>query len=144
MKNGRTATRSKPATLGLLANGSCGRWTIDVDEATSGPDQWFMQIEGPSVYFDFQLPSPRIIERIHHFLRPQQPSGGGSQSEGELAIGTGKSAPVRLLRDDEFDDRFFLVVGLSDGPVVRYTLAGDDVKCISAALEQVLEDLPEN
>jgi hypothetical protein len=50
---------------------------------------------------------------------------------------------VRLLRDDEFDDRFFLVVGTPDATIVRYSLTGADVKCVAAALEQAREDLAE-
>jgi hypothetical protein len=145
MKNGRATTRSKPATLGLLANGSCGPWRIDVNETTSGPDRWFLQIEGPAVSFDFQIPSPGMIRRISEFLRLRRPSDGRPGGRGaeacELAIGTGKATPVWLRRDDEFDDRFFLVVGPADAPVVFYTLAGEDVKCVAAALEQAQEDL---
>jgi len=135
MKNGRATTRSRSATFGLLANGSCGPWSIDVDETTSGPDRWFMQIEGPAVSFDFQIPSPGMIQRMSEFLRAGRPSGA------ELAVGKGKATPVRLVRDDEFDDRFFLVVGPPDAPVVRYTFAGDDANRVAVALEQVQEDL---
>jgi hypothetical protein len=144
MKNGRATKRTEPATFGLLANGSCGGWNIDVDETTSGPDRWFMQIQGPSVVFNFQLPSPTVIERIRHHLGAPQPSRGGAGSNGELVIGKGKSVSVRLRRDDEFDDRFFLVFGPADAPVVHYTIAGEDVRCLSAALDQVLEDLSDD
>jgi hypothetical protein len=48
---------------------------------------------------------------------------------------------VLLLRDDEFDDRFFLRIGCADSLCVRYTLQGEDVKSVAAALEQVREDL---
>jgi hypothetical protein len=145
MKNGRGATRSKAGTLGLLASGSCGSWSIAVDETTSGPDRWFLQVQGPAVYVSFQIRSPSTIRRISQFLRPQQPSGGRPSpgSDGGLAIGTGRPTPVRLLRDDEFDDRFFLVVGPADAPVVWHTLGGQDLECVSAALKQVLEDLPD-
>jgi hypothetical protein len=59
-----------------------------------------------------------------------------------LLIGTDTYTPVRLLRDDEFADRFFLLVGRADATIVRYTLLEDDAKCLAAALAQVREDLP--
>jgi hypothetical protein len=145
MKNGRATTRSKATTLGLLASGSCGPWSIDVDETTSGPDRWFVQLQGPAVHFYFQIPSPTTIRRFSDFLRHQRPSGDrpSAESDPELAIGTGRPTPVRLLRDDEFVDRLFLVVGPASAPVVWHTLGGQDLECVSAALEQVLEDLPD-
>jgi hypothetical protein len=58
-----------------------------------------------------------------------------------LLIGTDTHTPVRLLRDDEFADRFFLLVGRTNATNVRYTLLEEDMKCLTAALEQVREDL---
>jgi hypothetical protein len=145
-KNGQAQSTTQEMDIGLLANGISGAWRIDVDEATSGPDRWFLQIEGPSAYFHFEIPSLGVIERLGQFLatRPSPNSrqvGPGFQSDWELAIGMDPHAPVLVLRDDEFDDRFFLHIGRSDAVCVRYTFAGDDVKCLAAALEQVREEL---
>jgi hypothetical protein len=132
--------KSVTATLGLLANGSFNGWDVNVDETTSGPDRWFLQIEGPSIYFNFEIPSLDTISQVGRFLGARQ-TGRGSRSNAELSIGENKHAPVRLLRDDEFADRFFLVIGPADAPLVRYALSGVDLKSVVAALEQVVEDL---
>lgn len=146
-RNGPMQAGGKAADLGLLATGSCGGWRIDVDEATSGPDRWFLQVEGPSAYFYFEIPSPGVIAEIDRFLISRPPAGGrptgsDARSDWELAIGVDPQSPVLLLRDDEFDDRFFLRVGCADSLCVRFTLQGEDVKCVATALEQVREDLP--
>ena len=47
--------------LGLLANGASGPWEFSVDETISGTERWFAQIEGPSVYISFEIPSPSIV-----------------------------------------------------------------------------------
>ncbi len=146
-RNGPAQAGGKATGLGLLATGSCGGWSIDVDEATSGPDRWFLQIDGPSASFYFEIPSPGVIDQIDRFLARTPPAGGrptgpDSRSDWELVLGTDPQTPVQLLRDDEFDDRFFLRIGRTDSLSVRYTLQGDDLKCVAAALEQVREDLP--
>jgi hypothetical protein len=47
-KNGQAQPTVHAADIGLLANGSSGAWRVDVDESISGPERWFLQIEGPS------------------------------------------------------------------------------------------------
>ena len=141
-RNGPVRPTDDSIELGLLAFGSCGGWQIHVDEATAGPDRWFLQIEGPSAYFDFEIPSPGVIVEVLRFLGPRPAAVARSADRDfELVIGTDAHNPVGLRRDVEFDDRFFLVFGSPGTPVIHYTLAGEDVKCVAAALEHVLEDL---
>jgi hypothetical protein len=146
-KNGPVQPGGATTTFGLLACGSSGPWSVDVDETTSGPDRWFVRLEGPSVYFSFEIPSLDVVEQLARFLGPLQASAGrqfgqGSGADWELVVGADGQTPVRLLRDDEFDDRFFLMFGALGEPIVRYALTGADVKCVAAALEQAREDLP--
>lgn len=145
-RNGPVQAGGTAVDLGLLATGSCGGWRIDLDEATSGPDRWFLQVEGPTAYFYFEIPSSGVIDEIDRFLTSRPPAGGrrtgsDAQSDWELVIGADPQSPVLLLRDDEFNDRFFLRIGCADSLCVRYTLQGEDVKSVAAALEQVREDL---
>jgi hypothetical protein len=58
-----------------------------------------------------------------------------------LALGTSQSLQVNLVRDDEFSDRYFLIVEGKKGVVVRFTLTGDDRVHLLDALRQVREDL---
>jgi hypothetical protein len=76
---------------GLMANGSSGEWEIAVDETTSGPDRWFIQIEGPATYCAFEVPSPATVCEALAFLdgggdRTGRPDGASGQS-GSLVLG---------------------------------------------------------
>jgi hypothetical protein len=136
MKNGQVNV-NETTGIGLLANGTSGQWTVDVDESISESDRWFLQIEGPSVYFYFEIPSLSTIDDLSRFLDSRRNPAKFDM----LAIGKNKGIPVQLLRDDEFDDRYFLAIGSADTPLVRYSLAGDDLNSVAIALEQAREDL---
>jgi hypothetical protein len=125
--------------IGLLANGSSGRWDVAIDQTIAGKDRWFAQVEGPSICCYFEISSPRILADAIAFLdqgnrRPARPAGS-------LLIGSDKHVPVSLIRDDEFADRIFLAVGPDSAPMVRYTISGADIGNIVAAMRQVQEDL---
>jgi hypothetical protein len=128
-------TQNKNESFGLLACGSSGPWQIDIDEAISGADRWWAQIEGPPVSFYFELPSLDIVGKMARFLK--------SKNSDSFVIGRDKSTPISLVQDDEFDDRFFLLIGPTDNVMVRFVIAGEDVVRISEALQQVQEDLDE-
>ena len=147
-RNTRTSRRRNNASFGLLANGSSGPWDIAIDEATSGPNRWCAQIEGPSVTFSFEIPSIDIVGKMVRFLARRQvpakePPTVSSEGNGSLVLSKDKKIPINLVRDDEYDDRFFFVVGPMDSPIVRFVIAGTDVVKIADALRQVAEDLEE-
>ncbi len=131
--------------LGLMANGSSGDWEVAVDETTKGPDRWFVQLEGPSVCFSFEVPSPEMIPRALDFLggpsSSKGPYAGFPAENGSLVLGKHRQTPVILVRDDEYKGRFFLVIGQEADVVVRFTIAGQDWKDIQEALRQATEDL---
>lgn len=152
-KNERPIHERGNESFGLLANGSCGQWEVAIDESTSGADRWFAQIEGPSVSFYFEIPSASIIGTMLQFfeVRPaatKQPPPGSGELNGSLdtgkdmlVIGKDKKNPITLVRDDEYPDRFFLLIGVMDSPIVRFVMAGTDAMEIAEALRQVKEDL---
>jgi hypothetical protein len=137
---------SHDGDLGLLANGSSGPWEFSVDETISGTERWFAQIEGPSVYVSFEIPSPIIVGKAIEFLAPprdQKPeSNSSSRSDDRLNLTKGDGIPVALVRDDEYEDRYFMVVGPGDSPIVRFTFAGEDLENLVEALRQVEQDIP--
>ncbi len=148
-KNTRAAGRSNIASFGLLANGSSGPWEIAIDETTSGADRFYAQIEGPSVTFYFEIPSVDILGKMARFLVPHQAptkesSTGSLAGGGSLVIGKDKKSPITLVKDDEYEDRFFLLVGPVDSPVVRFVIAGMDAVKIVDALRQVVQDLDDD
>lgn len=133
IKQKRSRSKSQKESIGLLACGAFGPWVIDIDDETvSGRDRWFAQFDGPSVYLRFEIPSLEIIAQAIRFL---------TAGEGELALGSDKQTRVNLIRDDEFADRFFLVVEGKSGLHIRFTVAGDDLKNLTEALQQAKEEL---
>ena len=135
------------AALGLIGNGSSGRWEIAVDETTKGPERWFVQLEGPSIYFSFEIPSLEMIATALKFLEGRTSSQGAhgrnSSENGSLVLGNHRETPLVLVRDDEYKDRYFLVIGEKADVVVRFTIAGEDLRNITEALRQATEDLEE-
>ncbi len=129
--------RPKDEAFGLLANGCSGPWEIAVDEHISGADRWSVQIEGPSVSFYFEIPSLETISKMAQFLDRSIPS---SETNDLLLISKDQQMPVTLIKDDEYADRFFLVVGPTANPMVRFTIAGKDVTDFLEALRQAIDD----
>jgi len=142
----RTTPQSKSEDFGQLAYGSSGRWEIAIDEAVSGADRWWAQIDGPSVSIYFAIPSLGIVKRVSsllalHAMATNQSSNGSSKRSESLTIGIDTNTVVTLLEDDEYQDRLFLVVGPTEGPIVRFVVSGTDLVQLSEALQQVEEDL---
>jgi hypothetical protein len=145
-KQRKHAAAHKNTRFGLLANGACAPWEIAIDEAISGPDRWWLQMESPAASFYFEIPSLNIVTRMARFLESRlaaanQSPNGSAHRNGSLVLGKDKKSPVILIKDDEYADRFFLVIGPKEHPVVRFILAGMDVEKIAGALRQVQEDL---
>ncbi len=58
----------------------------------------------------------------------------------EMVVGSFHNASVRLVKDDEFGDRFWLRAS-QDGLMVEFTLAADDLSEFTDAVAQAVEDL---
>src|SRR5438105_4588344 len=91
--------------LGLLANGSSGRWEVSLDETISGAQRWFAQVEGPSLWLSFEVPSPEVISKVIQLLASPQANRKGTECK--LDLGEAHGTPVALVRDDEYQDRCF-------------------------------------
>jgi hypothetical protein len=142
-KRGRRTRR-----LGLLAIGSCGSWEIAIDETTSGPEQWFAQIDGPLVSVRLELSSLDVLDKALHLLDANKigektSANGARHKRGVVILGKNLKTPVSLVRDDEFADRYFLVVGASENAIVRLTLSGADAAQVVGALRQIRGELDE-
>jgi hypothetical protein len=137
-------SHKKNSEFGLLANGASGPWEIAIDEALSGPARWRAQIEGPSLTFNFEIASLDMVGEIARFFEarlPESVSNGATQTTSILAIGKDTKPPITLVRDDEYEDRYFFVVGPRSSPIVRYVIFGTDAAKIVEALREVQNDL---
>ena len=120
--------------FGLLACGSSGRWTVDIDESPDGTE-WSLQLDGPQVYLAVSLQSLGVLANVHEYLR------SGRASDPELPFGHFGAARVSLNWDNEDVRRCFVIVsGVRDA--LRVTLSAEDTVMLAAALEQVLDDVP--
>ena len=131
--------------LTLLANGASGPWDVSID--SSDNETLFAHIEGPSVYLYFNIASIDIVGRTLRFLQKQPPEAFRFQGKfsprpnGTLNVGRFGRASINLTWDDEFEDRCFLIVGVSGKKSLRFSLAGEQIKHLKSALEQVSRDL---
>jgi hypothetical protein len=142
----RTRSVSQRAGLGLAAIGSSGPWEIAVDQTTAGPDRWYAQIEGPLIYIRFEISSLQVIDQAIHFLARTNvgKNSVAGRTERTLSLGADRSTKIELVQDDEFNDRIFLVVAPKGGLLARFTIGGDDLTRLVAALRQANEDVVEN
>jgi hypothetical protein len=92
------------------------------------------------VAFYFEIPSVDIVGKMARFLEPR--SATTNQQPKRLAGDRkGQRTPITLVKDDENNDCFFLVIGPMDNPIVRFAIAGTDVSDIAEALKDVKKDL---
>lgn len=141
---------TKPiAEVGLLANGSAGRWHIEVDE-TLDCNEWFLEIEGPQIYLGFQVQELTVLPAALCFLQSGATSvkdrnGQPRHTEKSgFTLGRFGSMSVSLVWDNEDFPRCFLVVGPKATATLRLSLEGEDMGMFIEALRQVVEDLPKD
>jgi hypothetical protein len=131
-------------TTGLVANASVGSWDLAVDEAIDGPERWFAQIEGPSIYLYFEITHPRVVPDAVRFIEARR-SGLGNATDGalrEMPIGQLGRLPVHLLWDEEHHDRLSLMVGDLENACVRCDIGGGEIGFLLDALRQLTDSLP--
>src|SRR5262245_48203230 len=120
--------------FGVAALGVQGIFTVEVLEGP--PDRWWLCIDSPVWCFNFELARPAGVRQLSEFLGKHLDQAGFA----ELAIGSFHGAVVWMVKDDEFPDRFFLRAG-GGGPLVEFTLAGEDIRAFVGAVSQTVEDL---
>jgi hypothetical protein len=124
---------------GLAAYGRSGEIEITMDGTTSDPQRWAMTIERKDWSIRFEIASPAALKGLLDFL--------GAHLDGKVAddfvFGRFQGAPMRMVKDDEFADRFFLVAGGDDNYEFRITLTGASANELSRALTQALADIDE-
>src|SRR5262249_43411707 len=141
----RKKSRDKRPPIGLLACGSSGSWSIDIDETISGRHRWFAQIQGPSVYVYFEIPSLGVINRVLRFLnKPRHKDGRNAPynpRRDALPVGGDETVVVKLIRDNRLADKYFLVIEDNKELHVSLTVTGADLKNLTGALRQAQDDV---
>ena len=134
------------AEVGLLAFGASGRWEVAIDETLSGPSRYFAQIEGPSVYLYFELATVKTIDEAIDFFSAHATNARSQPFDklGKLSIAKKSDPQISLIKDDEYDDRYFLTIEAKSGLHVQFTIVGEDLSHIVNALEDAKDDLEDN
>jgi hypothetical protein len=139
-----SGNRTQPVkTWGLLANGSSGEWSIDIDESHDG-GSFNMQIDGPHVYLGFALRDLKAVPMLHCYLHDGLHPDQVDRRRGTNGVTLGKlaSMSVSMIQDDEFATRWFIIINGKADAIVRFTLDAADVEMLADALRQVMDDLP--
>jgi hypothetical protein len=116
--------------------GRTSRLAVEIDEALDDSGHVQMSINAPSWSFRFGLSSRDEVARILSFLREH----AGRLEFSELVVGSFHGTPVRLIKDDEFADRFW-IRSFADGLMVEFVLAADDLTEFTDAVAQAVADL---
>ena len=120
--------------LALLANGSSGRWSVTLDESTKGAEEWFLQIEGPSLHLFCEVGDPHILDKLAAFLN-------APTKKPRLVVGRVNRIPLRLQWEIEDEPTLIFTVGPAARPLVRYSLHGQDLQALVAATQQATRDM---
>jgi len=125
-----------PKHYGAAGVGGTSRFDIEIDESLDDARDLHMSIRTRSWTFRFALSAREDVVRIHSFLREHT----GRLEFSEIVVGSFQDAPVRLIKDDEFADRFWLRA-YGTGPMVEFVLVADDLKQFTDAIAQAVQDL---
>jgi hypothetical protein len=93
-----------------------GGFTVEVLSRPVGG--WLLSVQSPVWCVEFELATPGTVGELSNFLR----SHVGRADFAELPIGTLGGLAVRMVKDSEFDDRFFLRA--TGSSLVEFTVAG--------------------
>jgi hypothetical protein len=93
-------------TWGLNSLARCGQVDLDLDESTDdGPQKYMLTIGVPSLELRFEIAGPDATRALRAFMRENY----GRKTSAELQIGVLDGLPVRIVKDDEHADRFFII-----------------------------------
>lgn len=129
-----SSTSSKE--YGAAAVGKTSRFDVVIDEGIEDASALQMSISTQNWSFCFALSARDDVARMLSFLREHT----GHLVFSEIAVGSFHGAPVRLIKDDEFADRFWLRAN-RDGAMVEFVLVAEDLIEFTDAVAQAVHDL---
>jgi len=124
------------SSFGVAGIGKAGRFLIEILEWVDATSAHLLSIETPDWYFCFTLPGIDACAKASSFIQEQT----GRLVWTELVVGSFSGAPVLLVKDDEYPDRFYIRAS-ADGELLEFPLAGDVLAEFTDALGQAIRDL---
>jgi hypothetical protein len=109
--------------------GKAGEFTVEV---LGRPDVgWQLSVESSNWCFAFNMDRPCAVAELANFLR----SNAGREEFAELTVGSFGGASVRVVKDDEFAERFFLRAS-DGGLLVEFELIGGIMREFAVAVAE--------
>jgi hypothetical protein len=98
--------RVSARTWALTAIAQSGQVELTLDQSTDAdPPSHMLTLTLPSIELSFEIANLQILPDLAQFMSDHH----GQQKSAELALGTLNGTPLRLIKDDEHPDRFFVV-----------------------------------
>ncbi len=127
----------RPGSLGLTAVGRHGQWFVEVEETTSGPDRWFLELSGPNLALSAEVDSPAYLATVYNFLARTR----ATTAYEHIAVGRIGRDVLAIRTDGETMDRYFLVIESNGGVALQYRLTPPDLDHVIAAWADALDDM---
>ncbi|MFO0965745.1 MAG: hypothetical protein U0793_09210 [Gemmataceae bacterium] len=126
------------------AHAAAPGWDVAVTPAP-GAGAWCVEIEGPQAYLVFETRDLAVLSSAQRFFQSGvdgtwKKTRDALPPEG-LHLGAFGHAAVALIWDDEDFPRSFLIIGPRARSTLRLTFEADDIRMLSAALQQAVNDL---
>ena len=131
-----SSSANPPQNYRAVAVGSTSRFGVEIDEAHDDANDVQMSINARGWSFRFGLSARDDAGRMLSFLREHT----GRAMFSQLLVGSFHGAPVLLIKDDEFTDRFWFRAS-GAGQMVEFVLAADDLAEFTDAVAQAVDDL---
>ena len=121
----------------LEASGQSGGIEIDLMSSLGSGETWLCELRMEPVYLTFESAGPVAIRKFADFVDRNI----GKRKYEEESIGVFSGCAVSIVKDDEYEDRFFLRAR-GAGSCFDLTFAGDETIALSAALKSLVAELP--
>jgi hypothetical protein len=122
--------------FGLAAYGVSGKWEISLHQAIDSPESYSITFNGPEIELSVFISGIKILTEVLSFLERSK----GKKHFEEIEIGHDSATSVKIIKDDEFSDRYYINLASSENRLI-ITLWDKDIDQIILALTQLIDDL---
>lgn len=119
----------------LVGCARCGQVELSIDESVDTPGIFEMEVCLPSVELRFRIDGPGAVVALSRFLRDQYQRTVFA----EMQVGTIFGVPVRIIKDDEHADRFWLRAAA--GSMIDVPIVGVVTNDLVRAAEELMAEI---
>lgn len=125
-------------TWGLNSLARCGLVSLDLDESTDdAPVAYALTLVLPNVELRFEIAGPVAVRAFATFMRENL----GRKVSAGFHLGVLGALPLRIIKDDEHADRFFITTASTS--LVYVTIVDPIATDLVRATEELVADLSE-